>query len=107
MIFRSYSPNGIVKADSAGKVGAKALNFLPILEGKTYVGKALGISDGNSLDCQVSCQENEDCQSWTWNEEHSSNSEVCVHNYGKTDRKLPVPASSKIVSGPKFCPGKG
>ena len=98
----------MVNADSAGIVGAKALNFSSIFTGKTYVGKALKISNGNSLDCQFSCQENEDCKSWTWNEAGGSNSEVCVNNYGETDRELFVGASSKIVSGPKFCPpGKG
>jgi len=105
--IRDYSPNGMVNADSAGIVGAKALNFSMILTGVTYVGKALGINNGNSLDCQFSCQQNDDCQSWTWNAAGGFNSEVCVNNYGRTDRKLPVPASSKIVSGPKNCPPPG
>ena len=106
MIFRNYSPNAMINASPVGVVAAKAHKFVPIFNGVTLVGKALTISNGNSLDCQFSCQENEDCKSWTWNEAGGSNSEVCVNNYGRTDRKLPVPASSKIVSGPKFCPGK-
>ena len=67
------------------KSGAKALKFSPIINGKNLVGKALGIVGGTSQDCQNSCQENDDCRSWTWNAAGGSNSEVCVHNYGRTE----------------------
>merc|ERR1719318_705122 len=101
--IRTYSPKAYINASPNGRVGTKTDILSPTLDGKVFVGDALNISGGNSLDCQRSCQHDENCISWTWNEKGGSNSEICVHNYGNTQRKLSV-RGSKIISGPKCCP---
>ena len=102
-IYRTYSPKAYINASPLQKLGTKTEIPSPILDGKVFVGQALEILGGNSLDCQRSCQRDYNCISWTWNEEGGLNPEICVHNYGITQRKLTVPTGSKIISGPKFC----
>merc|ERR1719318_651905 len=109
--IRTYSPKAYINASPDGRVGTKNILF-PTLDGKVFVGDALNISGGNSLDCQRSCQHDENCISWTWNEKGGSNSEICVHNYGKTQRKLFVRGSKiiscDVVTDVESCvPGKG
>ena len=102
--YRSYSPNSYVLGSPLQRVGTKKDGLLsPEFDGKIFVGKAVEIAGGNSLDCQRSCQRDFNCISWTWNKAGGLNPETCVHNYGRTERKLGVPAVSKIVSGSKYC----
>jgi len=101
--IRSYSPSAYITASPFQNVGTKTEIFSPLLDGKVFVGQALQISGGKSLDCQISCQRDYNCISWTWNEVGGLNPEICVHNYGRTQRKLAVPAIYNIVSGPKYC----
>ena len=101
--FRTYSPNAIVNASPLQIIGTKTNVYSPIFDGKVFVGQALEIAGGNSFDCQRSCQSNYHCLSWTWSAAGGYNPEICVHNYGRTQRKLSVPVASKIVSGPKYC----
>jgi len=96
--IRDYTPGGIVTGSPQQQIGSKNGEVLPC-NGKVFVGKAVKIPGGNSFDCQTSCQKDPLCNSWTWKKTES----ICSHNYGQTQRKLPTPPASGIVSGPKFC----
>merc|ERR1712215_270663 len=99
--IRDYSPTAFVNGDPKQRSETKTSIFPKFFDGKVFVG--LAVKAGSVADCQKSCQGDEQCQSWTWNGAGGPNPDICVHNYYKTERKLCIPNSSQIVSGPKTC----
>ena len=57
--------------------------------------------------CQVKCQQDQQCKSVTFNGPNSPNPNTCVLNYGPTITKIPLQANSGIASAPKYCSGFG
>ena len=102
---RSYETNALIKVPKFQKLGLKGDGLLGC-DQQVLVGKKVLIQGGGSFDCQQSCQQDENCNSWTWNKAGALNSETCVHNYGITVRKLSVGSQSNIISGPKTCKGE-
>ena len=100
-LCRSYETSALVSVSPNQRLGTKNSGVLDC-DGKVLVGKTVEIEKGGSADCQISCQSDEKCNSWTWNKK----SEICVHNYGNTARSLFIGSTSNIVSGPKTCQGE-
>jgi len=98
--LRSYETSALVNVSLNQRLGTKNSGVLDC-DGKVLVGKTVKIEKGGSADCQISCQSDEKCNSWTWNK----TSEICVHNYGITARAIFIGSTSNIVSGPKTCQG--
>ena len=65
------------------------------------VGNALFTADQEM--CWEACDKDEHCQSCTFNDETSDNPNICVLNYGPTERKLPLGPNSGVSSAPKKC----
>ena len=71
------------------------------MEGLVLVGKALKLRDRDT--CLQVCKADEKCYSCTYNDNTTDNPNVCVLNYGPTQRKLPVGAGSGISSASRDC----
>ena len=53
--------------------------------------------------CQVKCQQDQQCKSVTFNGPNSPNPNTCVLNYGPTIATIPLASNSGIASAPKYC----
>ena len=99
--IREYPFSGIVNA-MGQKTGPKtSSSAVDILENKVLVGNALFTADQKS--CWKACKNDDKCQSCTFNDHTSPNPNVCVLNYGPTERQLPLGANSGVASAPKEC----
>ena len=99
--IREYPFSGVIKALGQKTAPKTATSSEDVLDDKVFVGNALFTADHES--CWDACNNDEKCQSCTFNDETSSNPNVCVLNYGHTERKLELGPNSGVSSAPKKC----
>jgi len=77
----------------------------PYIEGtiqdKIFVGKVDKRSSAKA--CQLFCQEDPLCKSWTWFTLSHSLPNTCSLHYGETQTQQRLPSPSHLVSGPRCC----
>ena len=98
--LRDYQPGALIKAPTQ-RTGSKAAGIIAD-PNKVFVGKA--IEHSNRYKCLQACSNEPRCNSVTFNGPNSANPNICVLNFAKIVRKLPLPDDSDIASSFKFYP---
>ena len=95
--IRKFTPSNYITV-SGQTTASKTGKFL---DNTILVGNAFTTDNKNS--CLKVCEVDDQCLSCTYNDETSDNPNICVLNYGPTERKLSLGPNSGISSASKNC----
>lgn len=99
--IRTFQPGGLVELPNV-ETGSPFIQGT--LRNKMFVGKVDRKSTARA--CQVACQEDPLCRSWTWFTLAHSLPTICSLHYGEAQASIRLPAPSHLVSGPRCCAGE-